>query len=187
MFGWCKPRKTFTSKLIDGEEFQFVENDLYLFEDFGDTYNVSIIDDINFGKENFYKKFKVVHRETEGFEHDCKMNIFTYEKVNSTKEHSYLVYRDYKENYYEWLNRLYDFKKDLAFQELIDFEDDERVIDSEISKKIYADFKKYHNEAKIYDEHLEEKYSFIKMYESIMKAFKFASNDGKVKFFDFKI
>ena len=183
MFGWCKPRKSFTSKLIDGEEFQFVEDDLYLFEDFGDIYNVSIIYDINFGKENFYKKFKVVYREAEESESDIIGDIFAYKNVNNVKEESYLVYSGYIENYYEWLNRLYEFKKDLAFQELIDFEDYERVINSENAKKIYADFKKYHNESKIYDEHLEEKEFFIKMYESMMKAFKFASNGGKIEIF----
>lgn len=183
MYGWCKPRKTLTSKLIDGQEFQFVEDSSYQFEDFDDMYNVfHIVDYIGFTKATFYKKFRVIHREAEEYEYDSIVDIYAYKKVDSIKEDSYLVYSGYKENYYEWLNKLYDFKKDIAFQELIDFEDDERAIDSEISKKIYADLKKYHNEAKIYDEHLEEKDSFIGMYESMMKAFKFASNGGKVEF-----
>ena len=183
MFGWCKPREEFVSRLIGGQSYQFRENDIYEFHDLGDLYSVSsIFYYVQFTKETFYKKFRVINRKIEYFEKDCIVDILTYKKINSDKEESYLVSSLYIEKYYDWLNKLYDFKKDLAFQELIDFEDDKRVIDSKISKKIYVDLKKYHNEAKINDKNLKENYSFIRMYESLMSAFKFASNDGKVEF-----
>lgn len=183
MFGWCKPRREFFSRLIDGQCYQFNVNDICFFEDFGDLYNVfSGCYDVDFTKENFYKKFKVIHRETGCFEQDCIIDIYTYKKINSTKTESYLADSIYLEEYYKWLNILYDFKKEAAFQELIDFEDDEREIDSEISKKLYRDFKRYHNEAKLYNEQPENKDSFIQMYESMMNAFKFASDNGKVIF-----
>jgi len=184
MFGWCKPRKEFVSRQICGKTYQFKENDVCEFRDLGDLYNVSSGNYyVDFTKECFYKKFKVIHREIGYFEKDCIINITAYKKINCANEGSYLVYSGYKEDYYEWLNQLYDFKKDLAFQEIIDFEDDEHVIDSKSSKKLSTDFKRYHNQAKLYSDQLEEKDSFIKMYESMMEAFKFASNDGKVKFF----
>lgn len=184
MFGWCKPRKEFMSRLIGGKTYQFSENEICEFHDLGDLYGVySGYYYVKFAKETFNKKFRVIHREAERYECYCIMDISAYKKVNSNNEDSYLVHSLYLEKYYEWLNKLYDFKEDLAFQELIDFEDDERVVDSETSKKLYGDFKKYHNEAKLFDEKLEAKDSFIRMYESMMKAFKFASNDGKVKFF----
>lgn len=72
MFGWCKPRKEFVSKLIDGQCHQFSENDICYFKDLSDLCNVYTGDyDVDFTKENFYKKFKVIHRETGCFENDC--------------------------------------------------------------------------------------------------------------------
>ena len=142
MFGWCKPRKEFVSRLISGETYQFKENEIYEFNDLGDFYSVSsIYYYVVFTRKIFYKKFTVVEREAKGFESDCIINIYTYKKINSAEERSYSVYRDYIGKYYDWLNELYNFKKDLAFQELIDYEDDERVIDSKASKKIYTDLK----------------------------------------------
>lgn len=184
MFGLCKPRKEFVSRLIDGQTFQFDKNRICECNDLGDIYSVfNGYYYMNFEKEIFYKKFRVIHRETEYFESDCVVDIVAYEKVNSSKERSYLVHSCYIENYYEWLNNLYDFKKDLAFQELIDFENYKRVVDMETSKKAYAELKKYYKDAKLYSGRLEEKASFIGLYESMMKAFKFTSNEGKVKFF----
>ena len=183
MFGWCKPRKKFMSRLIGGQTYQFSENEICEFYDLGDLYSVSCgYYYVKFTKDTFYKKFRVIQREAEGYECNCVIDIFAYKKLTSTDEDSYLVYSLYLNKYYEWLNKLYDFKEDIVFQELIDFEDEEREIDSKTSKKIYADFKKYHNEAKEFNKKLEETDSFIKMYESMMAAFKFASNYGKVKF-----
>lgn len=133
-------------------------------------------------KKFYYEKFRVIHREAEYFETDCIVDIETYKKINSADEQSYLVCNLYLEKYYDWLNELYDFKKDLAFQELIDYVDVEHIINSTVSKKLYRDFKKYHDEAILYSKQLGKKNSFIEMYESMMKAFKFASKNGKVMF-----
>lgn len=56
------------------------------------------------------------------------------------------------------------------------------MIDSKTSKKLYSDLKKYYDEAKLYDEQLKANNSFINMYESIIRAFKFASNNGRIEF-----
>lgn len=182
MFGWCKPRKEFVSRLIDGESYQFKESDICEYDDLGDLYSVDAdCYHVNFTKETFYEKFRVIHREAEYFEDDCVIDIYTYKMINSADEWLYLVRSLYLEKYYDWLNELYDFKKDLAFQELIDFEDVKRDINSTVSKKLYRDFRKYHNEAIHYSKPLEKKNSFIEMYESMMEAFRFASKNGKVK------
>lgn len=183
MFGWCKPRKEFVSRLISGETYQFKECNICEYDDLGDLYSVDAdYYHVNFTKEIFYEKFRVIHREAEYFETDCIVDIETYKKINSADEQSYLVCNLYLEKYYDWLNELYDFKKDLAFQELIDYVDVEHIINSTVSKKLYRDFKKYHDEAILYSKQLGKKNSFIEMYESMMKAFKFASKDGKVMF-----
>ena len=49
-----------------------------------------------------------------------------------------------------WRDRLNKFAGNVAFQELIDFADNEGVIGSELSEKLYEDFRKYHNKAEEY-------------------------------------
>lgn len=46
MYGWCKPRKEFVSRLIDGQIYHFKESDICEFDDLGDLYNVSSRGDI---------------------------------------------------------------------------------------------------------------------------------------------
>lgn len=78
-----------------------------------------------------------------------------------------------------WRSQLEKFKGNVAFQELIDFADNEGVIGSILARKLYGDFKTYYEEAKMY---FENDIWFIEQYEKWMKAFKYASNDGAVDF-----
>lgn len=185
-FGWCKPRKNFVGRLIDGTTFHFDINDNYVFTEIccGELYDVfDGCGDINFTRENFYKKFKITERQASCYEKDCVIDIVAFEKVNSKKEEFYLVYSDYKDNYYNWLNDLYQFKKDKAFQDLLDFDNDERDFDYKKSKRLFREFKGYFEEAKRYSKHLGKKDLFIEIYERIMMAFKFASNKGKIEIY----
>lgn len=82
-----------------------------------------------------------------------------------------------------WRHQLEQFKGDIAFQELIDFADNEGVIGSKLAKKLYNDFLLYHKEAEKYAEKLEKDNEwFINKYCDWEKAFMFASNDGAVEF-----
>ena len=68
MDGWCKPRKEFVSRLIDGQIYHFKESDICEFDDLGDLYNVRSNDynyNVDFTREIFYEKFRVIHREAE--------------------------------------------------------------------------------------------------------------------------
>lgn len=112
MFGWCKPRKEFVSKLLDGQSYEFCENDICEFHDLGGLYSVSSgLYDVQFAEEMFYKKFKVIHRETECSEKDCFITIYSYKNMTDSINGSYLVCEFYLEKYYEWLNNLYDLRK----------------------------------------------------------------------------
>lgn len=184
MFGWCKPRKNFVGKLIDGTIFYFDINNNYVFTEIccGELYDVydGGCGDIDFTKENFHKKFKITERQASYYEKDYVIDIVAIEKVNSTKEEFFSVYSDYKDNYYNWLNDLYNLKKDKAFQELLDFDNDERNFDYKKSKKLFRQFRGFFEEAKRYSKHLENGKWFMQIYESMMWAFKFASNKGKI-------
>lgn len=78
------------------------------------------------------------------------------------------------------MNDLYNLKKDKAFQELLDFDNDERNFDYKKSKKLFRQFRGFFEEAKRYSKHLENGKWFMQIYESMMWAFKFASNKGKI-------
>lgn len=187
LFGWCKPRKNFIEKLTDGTILQFDKNELYVFREIsrGELYDVydGGCSDIDFTKENFYKKFKIVEREVSCYDKDCVIDIVAYEKVNSKKEEFYLVYSDYKDNYYNWLNDLYKLKKDKSFQEFLDFDNDRRNFDYKKSKRLFREFREYFEEAKKYSKRLENEKWFMQIYESMMQAFKFASNKGKIEIY----
>ena len=81
-----------------------------------------------------------------------------------------------------WRDRLDEFKGDCAFQELINFSDCEGVIGSVVSRKLYEDFKKYHDEAIIYAKGFKDGDFFIDRYEKWLKAFEIAKDNGAVDF-----
>lgn len=80
-------------------------------------------------------------------------------------------------SYNIWREKLNDFKGDVAFQELIDFADNEGVIGSILAKKLYQDFVTYHEEAEKYDSGL-----FASLYYEWEEAFRLASENGAVSF-----
>lgn len=84
--------------------------------------------------------------------------------------------------YGEWRDTLAKFKGDVAFQELIDFADNEGVIGSKLAKKLYNDFCTYYEEAKATFNKTEDDKWFIAKYEAWMEAFKYASENGAVDF-----
>jgi len=82
-----------------------------------------------------------------------------------------------------WRNLLDKFKGDIAFQELIDFADNEGVIGSVLSNKLRDDFYKYTDEAVTYAKTLGDYGDyFIENYNDFKKAFEMASDDGAVEF-----
>lgn len=83
--------------------------------------------------------------------------------------------------YNRWRSNLEKFKGDVAFQELIDFADNEGVIGGVLSKKLFNDFKRYYDEAKRYSEEIKDEW-FIEKYKDWMKAFEYASDNGAVDF-----
>ncbi len=81
-----------------------------------------------------------------------------------------------------WRSQLEQFKGDVAFQELIDFADNEGVIGPFVSKKLFEDFKKYEAEAAEYAKTLEDGQWFMKKYMDWKNAFEYASDEGAVDF-----
>lgn len=85
--------------------------------------------------------------------------------------------------YNRWRDDLDKFKGDIAFQELIDFADNEGVIGSEVSAKLRDDFVKYHNEAMGFAKRKGVYVYFFEMYCKWEKAFSMAAENGAVQFF----
>lgn len=83
-----------------------------------------------------------------------------------------------------WRSELDWFKGDVAFQELINFADNEEVIGSVVSKKLYNDFCTYEKEAEEYSKSVEDSDGewFIYSYRNWKKAFEYASQNGAVDF-----
>lgn len=81
-----------------------------------------------------------------------------------------------------WRSSLNNFKGDVAFQELINFADNEGVIGPVVSKKLYEDFVKYEKEAEQYSEDTNDDGWFIENYRDWLEAFKLASDGGAVEF-----
>lgn len=105
-------------------------------------------------------------------------NVYTYEDSFDFRAGTYSGY-----NF--WRAKLDEFKGSEAFQELINFADNEGVIGYVISKKLLEDFKKYEKEAeefsKTFDDVGDGKW-FIRQYRVWMKAFEMASDGGAVSF-----
>lgn len=82
-----------------------------------------------------------------------------------------------------WRSKLNDFMGDKAFQELINFADNEGVIGPVVSKKLAKDFADYEEQATAYSESLEDNGKWwIDKYHSWKKAFEMASDGGAVDF-----
>lgn len=83
-----------------------------------------------------------------------------------------------------WRDELEKFKGNTAFQELIDFADNEGVIGSVVAKKLLKDFIENENEAEEYSKNIKNSDGewFIYNYRNWKKAFELASDDGAVDF-----
>jgi len=82
-----------------------------------------------------------------------------------------------------WRDRLDEFKGTIAFQELINFADNEGVIGYVVAKKLSKDFSDYEEEAKKYAESLgAEKEWWLEKYYDWKRAFEMASDNGAVDF-----
>lgn len=103
--------------------------------------------------------------------------VYAWEEAYHFRAGSYSGYNRWR----ECLNR---FKGDEAFQELIDFADNEGVIGSVLAVKLRDDFQKHYNEAIKYDKTINELYPgwFIDSYRDWMKAFEMAAVNGAVDF-----
>ena len=103
-------------------------------------------------------------------------SVYTYEDSFKFRAGSY-------SSYGYWRDKLEEFKGDVAFQELIDFADNEGVLGPVVSKKLFEDFKKYEEEAEEFAKTLNDGEFFIERYICWMKAFEYASDDGAVDFY----
>lgn len=102
--------------------------------------------------------------------------VYTYEDEYDFRAGSYSGYNTWR----RWLD---NFKGEVAFQELIDFADNEGVIGSMVSKKLLNDFIVYKDEAKEYSKSLGENGEWwFEKYCDWEKAFEFASENGCVDF-----
>ena len=101
--------------------------------------------------------------------------VYEYEKSEYFHAGSY-------HGYNWWRDCLNEFAGNVAFQELIDFADNEGVIGSELSKKLYEDFRIYHDRAKEYSEKIADGLWWFDKYCEWEKAFEMAKDDGAVEF-----
>lgn len=85
--------------------------------------------------------------------------------------------------YYRWRSDLDKFKGDIAFQELIDFADNEGVIGSEVSAKLRDDFVEHHTDAFDFAKREDVCTHFFEMYCKWELAFTMAAENGAVEFF----
>ena len=82
-----------------------------------------------------------------------------------------------------WRSTLDRFKGDEAFQELINFADNEGVIGPVVSKKLANDFVKYESEAIAFSKTLADNEDFwLESYRNWKKAFEVAADNGAVNF-----
>lgn len=102
-------------------------------------------------------------------------SVYTFESGYGFGAGSYSAY-----NY--WREILEQFKGNVAFQELINFADNEGVIGPVVSKKLFEDFTRYEKEAEEYAKTIEDGEWFIKQYRKWLKAFGVASDGGAVDF-----
>ncbi len=101
--------------------------------------------------------------------------VYSYEEDYDFRAGSYSGY-----NF--WRAGLESFKGDVAFQELIDFADNEGVIGPIVSKKLAKDFSDYEEEAKAYAKTIADGDWWFERYLAWKKAFEMASENGAVDF-----
>lgn len=101
--------------------------------------------------------------------------VYEYDESYSFRAGSYSGYN-------WWRDRLNEFKGEFAFQELIDFADNEGVIGSKLSVKLRNDFNKYYEEAIVFSNTIKEGEFFIDKYIKWQKAFQIAAENGAVDF-----
>lgn len=105
-----------------------------------------------------------------------------------------LVYTWHEELYFNagsyssynlWRAHLETFAKSLddgAFYELIMFADNEGVIGPVVSKKLLQDFTRYHAQAKVYADTLNDGEQWFDKYNKWQEAFTYGSDNGAVLF-----
>lgn len=82
-----------------------------------------------------------------------------------------------------WRDELEAFAEDEDFFELINFADNEGAIGTSVSKKLLNDFVSNYEHAKVFAKSLRDDGEWwIKQYETWMKAFELAADDGAVAF-----
>lgn len=104
--------------------------------------------------------------------------VYEWEESFSFRAGSYIGYG-------MWRSELEKFKGNVAFQELINFADNEGVIGSVVAKKLLNDFNNYESEAEEYSKKIPNSDGewFIYNYRNWKKAFELASDDGAVEFY----
>jgi hypothetical protein len=102
--------------------------------------------------------------------------VYSYEEDYDFRAGSYSGY-----NY--WREQLACFKGEVAFQELVDFADNEGVIGPVVSKKLAKEFSDYEEEAKEFSKTLGENGDWwFEKYLDWKKAFEMAIENGAVDF-----
>lgn len=102
--------------------------------------------------------------------------VYKYEESFGFRAGSYSGYN-------RWRLRLHQFRGDVAFQELINFADNEGVIGPVVSKKLANDFAVHEEAAVQYANSLgEEGDVWIQLYQIWKEAFEMAAENGAVEF-----
>ncbi|MGE7623170.1 hypothetical protein ACQKMD_08985 [Viridibacillus sp. NPDC096237] len=81
-----------------------------------------------------------------------------------------------------WRSKLEQFSNNEAFQELINFADNEGVIGFVVAKKLAKDFYDNAEKAKDFADTLDEGEYWIDLYRNWQKAFEMAADNGAVEF-----
>lgn len=107
----------------------------------------------------------------EGLDISC---VYQYQDAFDFRAGSYSGYN-------RWRDQLEEFGQGRAFQELINFADNEGVIGPVVSKKLACDFQALEPAARFYAENINSEW-FIEQYLNWKKAFEMASENGAVEF-----
>ena len=108
----------------------------------------------------------------EGVDH---RQVYTWEESTSFRAGSYSGYN-------WWRAKLKQFAKDDAFQELINFADNEGVIGPIVSKKLAKDFEQNRGQAIEFAKTLDDGEWWIGQYKRWQEAFEMAADNGAVDF-----
>ncbi|MBU8594050.1 hypothetical protein [Bacillus subtilis] len=103
--------------------------------------------------------------------------VYTWEESFSFRAGSY-------SGYGWWRRKLEEFKGDTAFQELINFADNEGTIGPVVSKKLAKDFNEHADAAREYARTLGDTGEvWLYLYDDWKKAFEMAAENGAVDFY----